>query len=495
MTRKSAVDLDNPTPEQQADAIASLRAQLSDELNEYCNDVDIWRLCVARKLDVDQSAAMAREWYEWRKTAKVDDVQIAESDNTHPPPYPIRGYNFVADANTVAGQKIKDIQLKMAKHFGGGCWHKRDKDGHPIYIERVGLINLKNLFNTCTPTEIFEFHLDMQEFLNRSVFKECSQLAGKDIYRQVVILDMDGLSIGMATHLQAINMLREILSKDQLRYPEYMHRTFIVNAPAIFLTLWKLVKAWLDPRAISKIHILGRNDSKSLLDYIPAENLPAFLGGTCRCSHMPGGCVPCIAKNNIPDLPRKAFLSLRHQTQISYSEPLHSYSYDFAPSYSDDDSSGSAISSPAIGGYGSWFGMGKSASPRRSASADRTPFSTKYSVVYLRFTADRGRGMVVEVLWRQHGAATQAGHIDNDNEVLVYPETLLDPQRAPVLLELKVPNRAGHLVFNWRIANFDEGQAPFPNANEARVPIQLEYSIDNEEDLLKEFSLPPIQRD
>ncbi|KAJ1800811.1 hypothetical protein LPJ59_000802 [Coemansia sp. RSA 2399] len=486
MTRKSSVDLDNPTPEQQADAIASLRAQLSDELNEYCNDV----------LDVDQSAAMAREWYEWRKTSKVDDVQIAESDNTHPPPYPIRGYNFVADANTVAGQKIKDIQLKMARHFGGGCWHKRDKEGHPIYIERVGLINLKSLFNTCTSTEIFEFHLDMQEFLNRSVFKECSQLAGKDIHRQVVILDMDGLSIGMATHLQAINMLREILSKDQLRYPEYMHRTFIVNAPAIFLTLWKLIKAWLDPRAISKIHILGRNDSKDLLDHIPAENLPAFLGGTCRCSHMPGGCVPCITKNNIPDLPRKAFLSLRHQTQISYTEPLHSYSYDFAPSYSDDDSSGSAISSPAIGGYGSWFGMGKTASPRRrSASADRTPFSTKFSVVYLRFTADRGRGMVVEVLWHQHGAATQAGHIDNDNEVLVYPETLLDPQRAPVLLELKVPNRAGHLVFNWRIANFDEGQAPFPNANEARVPIQLEYSIDNEEDLLKEFNLPPIQRD
>ncbi|KAJ2556530.1 hypothetical protein EV175_001943 [Coemansia sp. RSA 1933] len=494
MTGKSAVDLDNPTPEQKADAIAKLRARLSDEQNEYCSD-DIWRLCVARKLDVEQATAMANEWYEWRKTSKVDDILIAKSDNMHPPPYPIRGYNVVADANTVAGPKTPQIQLKMARYFGGGCWHKRDKGGHPIYIERVGLVDLKNLFHTCTPTEIISFHLDMQEFLNRSLFKECSQLAGKDIYQQTVIFDMDGLSIGMVTHLQAINILREMLSKDQIRYPEYQHRTFIVNAPAIFLTLWKLIKGWLDPRAIDKIHILGKNDVGDLLEHISAESLPAFLGGTCRCSHMPGGCVPCIPKNNIIDLPLNAFVGLRHQTQISYSDPHHSYSYDFAPPVSGDDSSDSAISSPAVSGYGSWFGMGRSVSPRRSASAERASSSTKFSVVYLRFTADRGRGVVVEVLWHQHGAATQVGHIDNGNEVLVYPETLLDPQRAPVFLELKVPNRAGHLVFNWRVANFDEGQAPFPDAKAARVPIQLEYSIDNEEDLLKEFNLRPIQRD
>lgn len=33
-----------------------------------------------------------------------------------------------------------------------------------------------------------------------------------------------------------------------------------------------------------------------MLKYIDAENLPDFLGGTCTCSHMPGGCVPLIAQ-------------------------------------------------------------------------------------------------------------------------------------------------------------------------------------------------------
>ncbi|KAI9503624.1 hypothetical protein GGI26_000764 [Coemansia sp. RSA 1358] len=491
MAGKSAVDLDNPTPEQKAEAIAGLRAKLSDELNEYCNDVDIWRFCVARQLDTEKSAAMANEWYEWRKTAKVDAIEIAHSDNTYPPPYPIRGYYSVADSNITAGAKVKDIQLKMAKYFGGGCWHKRDKEGHPIYIERVGLIDLKSLFRTCTTTEMFEFHLDMQEFLSRSLFRECSQLAGKEISKQVVIFDLDGLSIGMVSHIQALNMLREMLSKDQLRYPEYMHRTFIVNMPTIFLTAWKLIKTWVDPRVISKIHILGRNDTKELLEHVSADNLPVFLGGSCRCSHMPGGCVPCIAKNNLPDLPRRAFTSLHHQVQLSYSNPHHSFDYDVVPSGHNSNAAASAISSP-VSGYASWFGIGKSDSPKYSPSAE---VPSKIRIVFVRFTADRGRGVVVEVLWRSHGAATESGLLDPDDEVLVYPETLLDPQRAPILLELKVPNRAGHMVINWRVANFDEGQAPFPNPEEAQIPIQLEYSIDLEEDLLKEFNLPPIQRD
>ncbi|KAJ2890163.1 hypothetical protein IWW38_004282, partial [Coemansia aciculifera] len=144
--------------------------------------------------------------------------------------------------------------------------------------------------------------------------------------------------------------------------------------------------------------------------------------------------------------------------------------------------------------YAAWFGF-KRDSPRSASDLSDSPPHARTRYVYLRFAADRGRGMVVEVLWQHLGAATTAGLYAQEDEVLIYPETLLDPQRAPVLLELKVPNRAGQLVFNWRIANFDEGLAPFPGPEEAQIPIVLEYSIDSEEDLLEEFQLPPIKRD
>ncbi|KAJ2725796.1 hypothetical protein GGI07_001003 [Coemansia sp. Benny D115] len=482
MNHPATVDLDNPTPEQKAQAIQKLRAELSDEVNNYCTDSD-------------KSAAMIREWHQWRKDSLIDDLPICQPDNTYPAPYPIRGYLSVADANLTAGVQVKESQIKLNKFFGGGCWHKRDKDGHPVYIERIGRYKIKDIPRLCTMGELFEFHYLMQEFISRTIFPECSQLAGKEISKQVVIFDLSGISIGMLSHLPALNMLREMLAKDQLHYPECMHRTFVVNAPAMFVTAWKLIKGWLDPRVISKIHILGKDYSQELLEQIPAENLPSFLGGLCRCSHMPGGCVPSSPMNNYPDLPRKAYNNLRYQTQISYSSPKHTFTYDVVPTSSPGPSpTASPLSTPQLS-YASWFGFKKD-SPKLGSSITSLDYGsiarTRY--VYLRFLADRGRGMVVEVLWRPR-MSIESSIVRDQDELLIYPEVLLDPQRAPVVLELKVPNRTGVLVFNWRVANFDEGQAPFPTAEEAQIPIVLEYSVDLEEELLQEFDLPPIKRE
>ncbi|KAJ2787619.1 hypothetical protein GGI15_000581 [Coemansia interrupta] len=475
------VDLDNPTLEQKSTAIADLRAVLPDEINEYCSDSE-------------KSAAMIKTWYRWRKDACIDDMPVCKPDNLYPVPYPIRGYLSVADANLTAGVQVKESQIKLNRFFGGGCWHKRDKDDHPVYIERIGRYKIKDIPRVCTMGELFEFHYIMQEFIGKTVFPECSHLAGREISKQVVIFDLAGISIGMLSHLPALNMLREMLAKDQLYYPECMHRTYVVNAPAMFVTAWKLIKGWLDPRVISKVHILGKDYSKVLLNQIPAENLPSFLGGSCRCSHMAGGCVPSTTMNNYIDLPRKAYINLRHQTQLSYSSPRHSFTFDVIPTTPPTSTTGSPVGTPLLG-YASWFGLKKD-SPKINNSSSSFEFgnSPRSRYVCLRFLADRGRGMVIEVVWRPH-SSTDSAMVREQDEVLIYPEMLLDPQRAPVVLELKVPNRSGLLTFNWRVANFDEGQAPFPTAEEAQIPITLEYSVDLEEDLIQEFGLSPIKRD
>lgn len=61
----------------------------------------------------------------------------------------------------------------------------------------------------------------------------------------------------------------------------------IINAPWAFSTIWSLVKGWLDPVTVAKIDILGSDYKKTLLERIPADSLPAFLGGKCNC---PEGC-------------------------------------------------------------------------------------------------------------------------------------------------------------------------------------------------------------
>ncbi|WWD17553.1 hypothetical protein CI109_101994 [Kwoniella shandongensis] len=66
-----------------------------------------------------------------------------------------------------------------------------------------------------------------------------------------------------------------------------MGHMFIINAPYLFSTVWSLIKPWLDEATVRKIHILGKGYKTELLQYIPQENLPSDLGGTCNCK---GGC-------------------------------------------------------------------------------------------------------------------------------------------------------------------------------------------------------------
>lgn len=60
---------------------------------------------------------------------------------------------------------------------------------------------------------------------------------------------------------------------------------YIINAPYLFSTVWSFVKPWLDEVTVRKISILDHYKAKAaLLEQIPAENLPHYLGGICDCA-------------------------------------------------------------------------------------------------------------------------------------------------------------------------------------------------------------------
>ena len=103
------------------------------------------------------------------------------------------------------------------------------------------------------------------------------------------IVDMTGASTRLASR-KAMDVFKLIAAVDQDNYPETMGATYVVNAPWVFTAIWRLVRVFLDEGVTAKVHILGEGQPSraALLAAVDAEQLPAFLGGTCRCS---GGCV------------------------------------------------------------------------------------------------------------------------------------------------------------------------------------------------------------
>ncbi len=93
-------------------------------------------------------------------------------------------------------------------------------------------------------------------------------------------------------YIPGLNLLKVLAELNSSVYPERLGRLFILNAPVFFSAAWAMIKVWLDKRIIEKIHVLSSDYKSVLLQHISHDNLPSFLGGSCTCSHMDGGCLP-----------------------------------------------------------------------------------------------------------------------------------------------------------------------------------------------------------
>jgi hypothetical protein len=66
----------------------------------------------------------------------VDTYPVATSENKLPVLYAIRGFEL-EDANLTSAPGLSESVLRIASYMGGSCLHKTDKDGCPVYIERL----------------------------------------------------------------------------------------------------------------------------------------------------------------------------------------------------------------------------------------------------------------------------------------------------------------------------------------------------------------------
>jgi len=113
----------------------------------------------------------------------------------------------------------------------------------------------------------------------------CSRKAGKLLETSCTVMDMKG--VGVTSIPSVYGYVRQASEISQNYYPERLGKLYIINAPWGFSSVFSVVKGFLDPVTVSKIHVLGSGYQKELLAQVPAENLPKEFGGTCECE---GGC-------------------------------------------------------------------------------------------------------------------------------------------------------------------------------------------------------------
>jgi len=244
----------------QLHTLDKLRKELQDEghfVEERMTDTMLLRFLRARKFDIVLAKTMLLNAEKWRKEFGVDEL--------------VKNFDFKEKA---------EVDKYYPQYY-----HKCDKDGRPLYIERLGKLDIKALYAATTQERQLQRLVFEYEKCQTVRLPACSKESGHPVETYCTILDLGGVSLSNFYRVKDYVSAASSIGQD--RYPETMGKFYIINAPWAFSAVWTVIKPWLDEVTVKKIDILGGSYKDTLLKQIPAQNLPKEFGGACECT---GGC-------------------------------------------------------------------------------------------------------------------------------------------------------------------------------------------------------------
>ncbi|XP_053609889.1 protein real-time isoform X3 [Plodia interpunctella] len=251
------------TPMQES-RLLQLRKWIADlQKGKVPSDTTLLRFLRARDFNVEKAREMLSQSLLWRKKHQVDRI--------------------------LSEYETPDV---VTQYFPGG-WHHHDKDGRPLYILRLGQMDVKGLLKSIGEDGLLKLTLHVCEE-GLKLLEEATRTSERAIQSWCLLVDLDGLNM---RHLwrPGVRALLRIIQIVEANYPETMGRVLIVRAPRVFPILWTIVSTFIDENTRSKFLFYGGKDylqPGGLLDYIPKDLIPDFLGGPCKSFVHEGGLVP-----------------------------------------------------------------------------------------------------------------------------------------------------------------------------------------------------------
>jgi hypothetical protein len=223
------------------------------------SDHDMHRFLVARNFIMKKAASMVDDYLKWYVT-------------------PIKGMGEATPEHILDTEETAESLLRWKTHFPFR-YSGHDKTGCPVYWERSGHISatFSEAKKHTTEDEMVWHHVLKQEFVMRYRLPRASQIFGREVTQQVIVMDLAGMSFAVDT--MALSYITRSISVDQANYPERLKCFMVINCPWFFTTIWALITPFIDPNTKNKFLLLGADYQEKLLEMIDSSQVPASLGG------------------------------------------------------------------------------------------------------------------------------------------------------------------------------------------------------------------------
>ncbi|XP_076163414.1 real-time isoform X2 [Ptiloglossa arizonensis] len=228
-------------------------------------DTTLLRFLRATEFSVEKAKEMLTQSLHWRKKHQIDKL-LEEYD-----------------------------MPQVVKNYFPGGWHHFDKDGRPLYILRMGQMDVKGLLKSIGEDDLLLLALHICEE-GLLLMEEATTVSGHPVSQWSLLIDLEGLNM---RHLwrPGIKALLRIIEIVEINYPETMGRVLFMRAPRCFPILWTLISTFINENTRKKfIFYCGTNYQEqgpgNLSEYINPDFIPDFFGGPSEVYITEGGIVP-----------------------------------------------------------------------------------------------------------------------------------------------------------------------------------------------------------
>lgn len=158
-------------------------------------------------------------------------------------------------------------------HYHAG----KGREGHVVFYERPGELNLK---------ELSALGLDNDALLRHWIFNTEYQwellCGGDDEAQSISIIDVKGVSV-FDLMGSTLDFVRKTIGIANKHYPDRAYRVYIINATTTFTTIFSLVKRVISAATLEKIKVCGQTGVlETLQESIDIDQIPDYYGGTLR---------------------------------------------------------------------------------------------------------------------------------------------------------------------------------------------------------------------